>query len=123
VLTNFRSYLSRCLAKAYQNFPEIQKDKRVAVLIDQLPKQNLGRDYVISQNKDRIQIDQLDGLSKQSYPLCMEHIHDTLRKKKHHLKHFGRLQYNLFLKGIGVTLEDVLEFWRDELEKKRRKKF
>jgi DNA primase large subunit len=35
----------------------------------------------------------------------------TLRKNSH-LKHFGRLQYTLFLKGIGLTLEDCLIFWR-----------
>lgn len=35
----------------------------------------------------------------------------TLRKNNH-LKHFGRLQYTLFLKGIGLTLEECLIFWR-----------
>lgn len=33
-------------------------------------------------------------------------------RKNAHLKHFGRLQYTLFLKGIGLTLEDCLLFWR-----------
>jgi len=35
----------------------------------------------------------------------------TLRKNSH-LKHFGRLQYTLFLKGIGLSLEECLRFWR-----------
>lgn len=35
----------------------------------------------------------------------------TLRKNGH-LKHFGRLQYTLFLKGIGLSLEDCIVFWR-----------
>lgn len=35
----------------------------------------------------------------------------TLRKNSH-LKHFGRLQYTLFLKGLGLTMEDCLIFWR-----------
>jgi DNA primase large subunit len=35
----------------------------------------------------------------------------TLRKNSH-LKHYGRLQYTLFLKGIGLTMEDCLIFWR-----------
>lgn len=35
----------------------------------------------------------------------------TLRKDSH-LKHLGRLQYTLFLKGIGLSLEDCLLFWR-----------
>lgn len=52
-----------------------------------------------------------------SYPLCMQKLHQKLRKD-HHLKHFARLQYILFLKGIGVTLEDALSFWRSEFTKK-----
>lgn len=34
-----------------------------------------------------------------------------------HLKHFGRLQYTLFLKGIGMTLEDCIHFWRQSFKK------
>lgn len=41
----------------------------------------------------------------------MRNLHMNLRKNSH-LKHFGRLQYTLYLKGIGLTLEDCLIFWR-----------
>ena len=41
----------------------------------------------------------------------MQNLHNNLRKNSH-LKHFGRLQYTLFLKGIGLTLENCLIFWR-----------
>jgi DNA primase large subunit len=41
----------------------------------------------------------------------MSHLHTTLQKT-HHLKHFGRLQYTLFLKGMGLSLEDCILFWR-----------
>lgn len=30
--------------------------------------------------------------------MCMRHLHEAL-KQNHHLKHYGRLQYWLFLKG------------------------
>lgn len=52
----------------------------------------------------------IDHLS-QYFPLCMRSLHMTLRKN-HHLKHFGRLQYTLFLKGIGLSLEECITFWR-----------
>ena len=29
---------------------------------------------------------------------------------QHHLKYKGRLQYGLFLKGIGLTMEEAIRF-------------
>ena len=46
----------------------------------------------------------------------MRHLHETLRST-HHLKHGGRMQYGLFIKGIGLSLEHSLKFWRDEFTK------
>lgn len=52
----------------------------------------------------------IDGLSKH-FPLCMQNLHRELRKNSH-LKHYGRLQYTLFLKGIGLSLQECIVFWR-----------
>ena len=41
----------------------------------------------------------------------MAHLHSSLRANSH-LKHFGRLQYTLFLKGIGLSLPECIAFWR-----------
>jgi DNA primase large subunit len=46
----------------------------------------------------------------------MQNLHRSLRRDKH-LKHFGRLQYTLFLKGIGLNLEEALHFWRSSFSK------
>ena len=54
--------------------------------------------------------------AQRSMPLCMSNMHAKLREN-HHLKHSGRLTYGLFLKGIGVKLEDALRFWRTEFTK------
>jgi DNA primase large subunit len=43
-------------------------------------------------------------------PLCMAQLQMALTKEKH-LKHWGRLQYGLFLKGAGLSLEDALVFF------------
>lgn len=47
----------------------------------------------------------------------MRQIHVRLRQD-HHLRHGARMQYGLFLKGIGLSLEDALAFWRAEFTKK-----
>ncbi len=52
----------------------------------------------------------VDGLSAH-FPACMAHLHRALRRDAH-LKHYGRLQYSLFLKGLGLSLEEALLFWR-----------
>lgn len=56
--------------------------------------------------------------ASRSFPLCMRRLHLKFREE-HHLKHGGRMQYGLFLKGIGVTLEDALLFWKTEMMKVR----
>lgn len=46
----------------------------------------------------------------------MRHIHEYFRAT-HHLRHGSRLQYGLYIKGIGVKYEDAMNFWRDEFTK------
>ena len=47
----------------------------------------------------------------------MREMHKKLRED-HDLKHFGRMQYGLFLKGIGITMEDSIKFWKTEFTKR-----
>lgn len=47
----------------------------------------------------------------------MLRLHHALREN-HHLRHGGRMQYGLFLKGAGLTLEQSLAFWKSEFTKK-----
>lgn len=56
-------------------------------------------------------------MAKESFPPCMQNLHNNL-KKHHHLRHFGRTQYGLFLKGAGMTLEDQIQFMKGEFIKK-----
>ena len=44
-----------------------------------------------------IRAEMVDDLAKKHFPLCMKTLHDNLQRDNH-LKHFGRLQYGLFLK-------------------------
>ena len=56
-------------------------------------------------------------LSKRSMPLCMANMHNKLTETSH-LKHTARNQLGLFLKGIGLTVEESMAFWRSEFTKK-----
>lgn len=71
-------------------------------------KFNVESDFLTSSN--------LLQLAETSYPLCMKVLHKALRKK-HHLTHGGRVQYCLFLKGIGLSLSDAMTLWKDEFTK------
>jgi DNA primase large subunit len=62
----------------------------------------------------RIDINTIDSVAERSFPLCMKTMHQHFRAK-HHLRHTARLQYGLFLKGLGITLEESLAYWRSEL--------
>jgi len=51
-------------------------------------------------------------LARQSFPLCMKQMYRKLNDHSH-LRYMGRRTFGLFLKGIGLSLEESLEFWRE----------
>ena len=103
------------LQLAARALPRLDEDDRLTPILDHLSK-NFGTPDSSLADTDSIlpgapvNAAAIDSLS-QNFPLCMRHLHIQLRKNSH-LKHYGRLQYTLFLKGIGLTLEDCLVFWR-----------
>ena len=50
---------------------------------------------------------------KGAFPLCMKSMQCALTDS-HHLKYKARLQYGLFLKGIGLSMEDAIRYFRGE---------
>ncbi|GFT66301.1 DNA primase large subunit [Nephila pilipes] len=118
VLSAYRSHLSHALAITSRALPQLEEDTRLISMLSTLHQRYIGTDYTNKKTKftGEISPDQIDSYSKTSFPLCMRNLHDTLRKN-HHLKYNGRLQYGLFLKGIGLSLEDALKFWREEFTK------
>ncbi|KAG1891281.1 DNA primase, large subunit [Suillus subluteus] len=60
---------------------------------------------------DEIRADMVDDLAKRHFPLCMRNLHECLMRDRH-LKHFGRLQYGLFLKVLGLSIDEAIAFWR-----------
>lgn len=110
-----QKFIEKGLMAHLKLMPEFENDERIVGIIKGLHNSYIGKDYTINKDAD-IPIESLDQLSIKSYPPCMKMCHDSLRST-HHLKYHGRLQLGLFLKGIGVTLEDSLRFWREEFSK------
>lgn len=113
VLNDFRTRLSKALALTARSLPIVHSDERLQPLLSHLSHAYVGQDYSIQKNVGKISLDQIDSLSGKSFPLCMRQLHQSLREH-HHLRHGGRMQYGLFLKGIGLSLEQALQFWRSE---------
>eukprot|EP00826_Nyctotherus_ovalis_P066046 TRINITY_DN9736_c0_g2_i7.p1 TRINITY_DN9736_c0_g2~~TRINITY_DN9736_c0_g2_i7.p1 ORF type:complete len:370 (-),score=127.21 TRINITY_DN9736_c0_g2_i7:139-1248(-) len=115
----FKDYLTKTLARAMSKEPDISADPRIAKLLAKVRGWQSTHGYASWKGKveGKINIAELDSLSRQFYPPCAKVLHNGL-KANSHLKHDGRMQYGLFLKGIGLTLEESIAFWRTEFTKK-----
>ncbi|CAF0760455.1 unnamed protein product [Brachionus calyciflorus] len=117
VLTHvFRTRLSKSLATLSRHIKEIEEDQRISDLLKILRERDIGENYSDTTARDHLTAESLDSHSIKSFPMCMRNLHEAL-KSNHHLRHYGRLQYLLFLKGIGLPLEESLKFWRNEFSK------
>ena len=108
--------------------PEVERilaeDDRLKKLVEDLPKVNFGRDYQKAEHssqRGKINLGEIYILAQQHFPLCMMEMHQEL-VTKHHLRHYGRLQYGSFIKGIGMTVEDARTYFKREFSKGDAKK-
>ncbi|OAF66904.1 hypothetical protein A3Q56_05343, partial [Intoshia linei] len=65
---------------------------------------------------DEITHNIIDKLSKESFPPCMQQINLYLNKH-HKIKHLARQQYILFLKGIGLSIDEAIKYWKSHFLK------
>lgn len=116
VLGQFRARLSRALLE-HQRIWAMKMDgeeERLQPLLKNLTNAYMGPDHTKPGGvHDRLTIADIDAVAKRSFPLCMKAMYKQL-KEAGHLKYGGRQQFQLFLKAIGLTLEDALHYWRTE---------
>jgi len=95
--------------------PRMDEDTRLEPILANLSQgfvAGIGSEWSTSENTgEGIRAEMVDELARQHFPMCMRNLHENL-KRNHHLKHFGRLQYGLFLKVLGLSIEEALIFWR-----------
>lgn len=84
----------------------IEEDTRLVQILDHLSKGfmagGIAPEWGVEGTGDEIKADMIDDLARKHFPACMRNLHENLRKDRH-LKHFGRLQYGLFLKVCHQT--------------------
>ncbi|KAI9668694.1 MAG: hypothetical protein M1829_005307 [Trizodia sp. TS-e1964] len=116
VVSEFSTRLEHALEVTSRALPRLDEDDRLKPILSHLSKNfSTPTDFASTESLQlagaTINAANIDNLS-QHFPLCMKNLHMNLRKNNH-LKHYGRLQYTLFLKGIGLNLEECLIFWRN----------
>ncbi|GAB5355302.1 hypothetical protein AAMO2058_000193500 [Amorphochlora amoebiformis] len=113
----FRVNMSKQLAILARIRDTIKKDRRVGPLVAALSEGSTKPSYTSNNYGGRVTIDMIPTLAKRSFPLCMQHMYDKLIENSH-LRYDGRQTFGLFLKGIGLTMKESLDFWRKAFSRK-----
>lgn len=90
------------------NLETLKSDPRIMELLaklrNDLPINNSSTNILLSREIDK---------TSKFFPPCMLNLHQSLRKS-HRLSHAQRFHYSLFLKDIGLPVEQAIDFWRAE---------
>jgi len=120
VLAEFQSRLAAQLETTALALPRLDEDDRLMPVLEHLSMGFMAgatSDYTNSTltgadgSSMTITADMIAALVRKHAPMCMRQLQETL-SATHHLRHYSRLQYNLFLKELGVPVEEALLFWR-----------
>jgi DNA primase large subunit len=112
------SLLTTPMQMTARALPRLDEDDRIVPLLQHLSlgfiagvSNDTSRSAIQGVDGGKLTADMIDALVRQHAPMCMRNLHESLHSNGH-LRHYGRLQYNLFLKDIGLPLEEALLFWR-----------
>eukprot|EP00759_Apiculatamorpha_spiralis_P025772 PhF_6_TR29112/c0_g1_i1/m.42480/K02685/PRI2; DNA primase large subunit len=111
----FHSKLIKSLSEAMQSrLLLLESDMRDLVFvldaIVSLDAINATKSQTAEFEAGTIRPGEIEELSKKHFPPCMLQLQDQLKRDRH-LKFHGRWQYGTFLKRIGLSMEDAIEFF------------
>lgn len=118
LLAKFRMGLSKSLTFAAQAFGNVSEGGRIEPLLQTMHQQYTGKNRYDDTNMASDQEVTANNIAdlKSSMPLCMQQLQSGLEQDSK-LKHWGRLQYGLFLKGAGMSMEESLLFFQRAFSK------
>ncbi|KAI0690047.1 DNA primase large subunit [Cytidiella melzeri] len=116
VFEEFQRSLEKSLQLTLKHLPRLDEDTRIVPLLDNLSQgfqAGISSEWSSASEAvgDEVTADMIDDFSRKHFPMCMRHLHESLRRDKH-LKHHARLQYGLFLKVLGLSIDEAVTFWR-----------
>lgn len=122
VLAEFSNRLNKELEFTARSLPRLDEDDRLLPLLNHLSLgflAGLSSDFtnsstaMVGEDGQAVEVraEMVNALVKKHAPMCMRQLGQTLEERKH-LKHQGRLQFGLFLKEIGLGVDQAMLFWR-----------
>lgn len=118
VLTVFRGHVNKGLHTSYlsrlkeQKLMEESEKLNIIHMVDSFLESFIAdpTDNLEESKAGSIRAGDVSHLAWNHFPLCMRQIDSHLRRSGH-LKHTGRFTYGLFLKAIGLSLEDSIQLF------------
>ncbi|NHJ48736.1 MAG: hypothetical protein FK733_13205 [Asgard group archaeon] len=111
--TTFERLLKERIRETKENVDRIAKSSIKEPLL--ILKEELSKIiYSVSSSTDRIQLGNYQLFSKENvFPQCMADLYSEVAQKGH-INHDERFQLGLFLKQIGMTVDEQLFFWYEK---------
>ncbi|ODV78218.1 DNA primase, large subunit [Suhomyces tanzawaensis NRRL Y-17324] len=117
---DFQENLSQMLIRTFQSLPRLEEDDRLLPLLNNLSQNFSSYQYDAAQYGEAKSDINAISITKPAitrhYPLCASHVQKNLVANSH-LKYDARSQLSLFLKGIGLSVDEALKFWADQFTK------
>lgn len=121
----FQDLLNRQLLRTFQALPRLEEDDRLLPLLNNLLHSFASVQYDAGAfGSDPLAASDINAQSvtteqiSRHYPLCASHLQKNMIANSH-LRYNGRQQFVLFLKGIGMGVDEALKFWTYQFTKQK----